>query len=75
VEIGTELKQPYPSKLSKNHELNPKTKDQLEFINSEINQAYLLLLSHSDIDPVVIELMKLSALAEIQRRYQAKEPW
>ena len=51
------------------------TKEQLEFIKSEINRAYIFLISNGDIDPVVIELMKLSALADAQRRYQAKEPW
>ena len=51
------------------------TKIQLEYINSEINRAYLFLLGHGDIDPVVIELLKLSALAEAQRRFELKEPW
>jgi len=55
--------------------MEPMTKEQLEFIKHEIQKAYLFLLGHSDIDPVVIELMKLSAIAEAQRRYQAKEPW
>ena len=51
------------------------TKEQLEFIKHEIQKAYLFLLGHSDIDPGVIELMKLSALADAERRYRAKEPW
>jgi hypothetical protein len=55
--------------------MNPMTKEQLEFNKSEINRAYLFLLGHGDIDPVVIELMKLPALAEAQRRYESKEPW
>jgi hypothetical protein len=50
------------------------TKEQLEFIETEVNRAYLHLLGNSDNDPVVIELMKLSALAEADRRYQSKEP-
>jgi hypothetical protein len=55
--------------------MEPMTKEQLDFIKAEINRAYLFLLGHSDIDPVVIELMKLSALAESDRRYRSKEPW
>jgi hypothetical protein len=55
--------------------MEPMTKEQHEFIKTEINRAYLYLLGNSDIDPVVIELMKLSALAEADKRYQSKEPW
>jgi len=55
--------------------MEPMTKEQFEFIKTEINRAYLYLIGNSDIDPVVIELMKLSALAEAQRRYESKESW
>jgi len=55
--------------------MEPMTKEQFDFIKAEINRAYLHLIGHSQIDPVVIELMKLSALAEAQRRYESKEPW
>jgi hypothetical protein len=55
--------------------MEPMTKKQLESIKAEINRAYLFLLGNSDIDPVVIELMKLSALAETERRHRSKEPW
>jgi hypothetical protein len=55
--------------------MEPMTKEQHEFIKTEINRAYLFLLGNSDIDPVVIELMKLSALAEADKRYRSKEPW
>ena len=48
--------------------MEPMTKEQLEFINAEIQKAYLFLLGKSNFDPGVIELMKLSALAEAQRR-------
>ena len=51
------------------------TKEQLEFIKDQINKAYLHLIGDTQIAPVVIELMKLSALAEAQRRYESKEPW
>ena len=55
--------------------MEPITKEQLKFIRSEVNRVYLFILGKSDIDPVVIELMKLSALAETNRRYRLKEPW
>ena len=51
------------------------TEDQLEYIRKEIKKTYLSLISHTAHDPQVIELMKLSALADVQRRYEAGEPW
>ena len=39
--------------------------DQLEEIKKQINQTYLFLISHTGHDPKVIELMKLSALADV----------
>ena len=51
------------------------TKDQLEYIKKEIKKTYLYLISHTEHDPKVIEIMKLAALADVQRRYEAKEPW
>ena len=53
----------------------PMTTDQLEFIKKEIKKTYLYLISHTGYDPEVIEVMKLSALADVQRRYEAGEPW
>ena len=53
----------------------PMTKDQLEYLNGEIKKTYLYLISHTDYDPEVIEIMKLAAMADIQRRYEAREPW
>ena len=53
----------------------PMTEDQLEYIRKEIKKTYLSLLSHTAHDPQVIELMKLSALADVQKRYEAGEPW
>ena len=53
----------------------PMTKDQLEYIKKEIKKTYLYLISHTEHDPKVIELMKLAALADVQRRYEAGEPW
>ena len=53
----------------------PMTKDQLEYIKNEIKKTYLFLIGHTVHDPQVIEVMKLSALADVQRRYAAGEPW
>ncbi|MFC1578050.1 hypothetical protein ACFL36_03455 [Thermodesulfobacteriota bacterium] len=53
----------------------PMAKDQLEDIKKEIVQTYLYLVSRTGYDPKVIEIMKLSALADAQRRYEAGEPW
>ena len=57
--------------------MNPKpmTKDQLEYIKKEIKKTYLYLISHTGFDPKVVEVMKLAALADVQRRYQMGEPW
>jgi len=51
------------------------TKDQLEYIKKEIKKTYLYLISHTGFDSNVVEVMKLSALADVQRRYQMGEPW
>ena len=53
----------------------PMTKDQLENIKKQIIQTYLFLISHTGFDPNVVEVMKLAALADVQRRYQMGEPW
>ena len=53
----------------------PLTKDQLEYIKKEIKKTYLYLISHTGFDPKVVEVMKLSALADVQRRCEAREPW
>ena len=53
----------------------PMTKDQLEYIKKEIKKTYLYLISHTGYDPEVIEVMKLAALADVQRRYEAGESW
>ena len=54
---------------------NPMTKQQLEAIKKEINGIYLFLIGHTEQDPKVIEIMKLSALADVQRRFENREPW
>jgi hypothetical protein len=51
------------------------TENQLEHVKKEIMRMYLFLISHTAYDPMVIEIMKLSALADMQKRYEAKEPW
>ena len=53
----------------------PMTKNQLEYIRKEIKKTYRYPISHIGFDPKVVEVMKLSALADVQRRYQAGEPW
>ena len=55
--------------------LEPMTKDQLEYVKKEIKKTYLYLISHTGFDPNVVEVMKLAALADVQRRYQMGEPW
>ena len=53
----------------------PMKEDQLEYVKKMINRTYLFLNSHTAHDPKVVEVMKLAALAEVQRRYEAGEPW
>ena len=54
---------------------NPMNEDELGKVKNRIIQTYLFLISHTAHDPKVIELMKLSALADVQRRYEGGEPW
>jgi hypothetical protein len=54
---------------------SPMTDDQLEQLKKEIIRIYLFLISHTTYDPMVVEVMKLSALADVQRRYEAGETW
>jgi len=53
----------------------PMQEDQLGDIKGQIIKTYLFLISHTEHDPKVVEVMKLSALADVQRRYEAGEPW
>ena len=53
----------------------PMNEDQLADIKKKIIQTYLYLVSRTAYDPQVIEIMKLSALADVQRRYEAGESW
>ncbi|MDX2499135.1 MAG: hypothetical protein QNL14_01335 [Deltaproteobacteria bacterium] len=53
----------------------PFNEDQLENIKKQIIETYLFLVSRTVYDPRVIEIMKLSALADVQRRFEAGEPW
>jgi hypothetical protein len=53
----------------------PMNEDQLEYIKKEIKKTYLYLIGHTGFDPEVIEIMKSSALSDVQRRYEAGEPW
>jgi hypothetical protein len=53
----------------------PMTEDQLEYAKKEIIRIYFFLISRTGHDPMIVELMKLSALADVQKRYETKEPW
>ena len=53
----------------------PMTEDQLEYVKREIIKTYLFLISHTDHDPMVVEMMKLSSLADVQKRFERGEPW
>ena len=53
----------------------PMTADQLQDLKKQIIQTYLFLISHTSFDPEVVEIMKLSALSEVQRRYNEREAW
>ena len=55
--------------------MKPMNEDQLEHVKKEIKKTYFYLISHTGFDPKVIEIMKLAALADVQRRYEAREPW
>ena len=49
--------------------------DQLEDVKKQIVQTYLYLVSRTGYDPKVIEVMKLSALADVHNRFENREPW
>ena len=53
----------------------PMTEDQLECVKKEIIQIYFFLISKTGHDPMIVEVIKLSALADVQRRYETGEPW
>jgi hypothetical protein len=53
----------------------PMNEDELENVRKKIIQTYLFLISYNGFDPKVIEIMKLAALADVQRRYETGEPW
>ena len=63
--------------MMRTHRITPQplNEKQLEDIKKQIVETYLYLVSRTGYDPKVIEIMKLSALADVQRRYEAKEPW
>jgi hypothetical protein len=56
-------------------QMKPMDADQLKYIKKQIIQTYLFLISHTGYDPEVVEIMKLSSLADVQRRYEAGESW
>ena len=60
--------------MNTDHE-QPMDEAQLEYVKNEIKKTYLYLISHTAYDSEVIEIMKLAALADVQRRYEAGEYW
>ena len=54
---------------------NQMTIEQLKYVKKEIIRTYLYLISHTRFDPQVVEVMKLSALSDVQRKFEAGEPW
>ena len=61
--------------ISDQKKQQPMSEDQLEHIKWQIIQIYLFLISHTGYDPKVVEIMKLSALSDVQRRYESGESW
>jgi len=53
----------------------PMNEDQLEYAKEQIKQTYLFLIGHTVYDPKMIEIMKLSAQSDVQRRYEPRSPW
>ena len=53
----------------------PMTEAQLEDVKNEIIRIYFFLISKTGHDPMIAQVMKLSALADVQRRYETGEPW
>ena len=51
------------------------TEDQLDYVKKEITRIYFFLISKTGHDPMIVELMKLSALADVQKRYETGEAW
>ena len=56
-------------------QMKPMDEDQLVYVKNEIKKTYLYLISHTGYDPEVIEIMKLAALADVQKRFEAGEVW
>ena len=54
---------------------NQMTEYQFEEIKNHINQISLFLISRTGFDPKVVEVMKLSALADVHKRYESREQW
>jgi hypothetical protein len=53
----------------------PMSEAQLEYVKNEIKKTYLYQVGHTTYDPELIEVMKLAALADVQRRYEVGESW
>ena len=66
---------PQMGNIMKTDQTQPMNEYQLEYVKKQIIQTYLYLISHTVHDPKVVEIMKLSALADVQWRYEAGESW
>ena len=51
------------------------TEKQRQDIEAEIKRIYLYLQGHGNFDPQVVEIMKLAALYDVQKRFEAGEEW
>ena len=58
------------------HQIQPEplNEGQLDYLKKKIIRTYLFFVSHTAHDSKVVEVMKLAALADVQRRYEAGEP-
>ncbi|MEX1325460.1 MAG: hypothetical protein AB1Z29_01570 [Desulfobacterales bacterium] len=56
-------------------ELNSGSGEVYAIKSNEIKNTYLNLIGHTTYDPEVIEIMKLAALADVQRWYEDGESW
>ena len=63
--------------MMKNDQIHPDPmkESQLDYLKKQIMQTYLFLISHTAYDPQVIEIMKIAALMDVQKRYESGEPW
>ena len=44
-------------------------------LKKKLSRFIFFLISKTGHNPMIVELMKLSALADVQKRYETGEPW